>query len=179
MRLIALSVVIFTSFLLNAAGAEVADDSRKDYYYDIKKGWWWYEKEPEKPKKGKKEEQKETKQRKLPSLKDYTYGQFWDMHPDDFQTLLLEFQKKAVMTLSEQDVREYYIIQDIARRKSLGFANVASYVTQKYPELSVAKDYPVVTPGRNALVRQQRGEIENTVISAQDDFALLYFHSPA
>jgi conjugal transfer pilus assembly protein TraF len=85
----------------------------KPYYSDIKRGWWWYERAPEKEKKVEdstlKEERESEKQEKriLPSLKDYTYEQLWNMHPDDFQPLLMEFQKKAVMSPTEENVREY------------------------------------------------------------------------
>lgn len=149
----------------------------KPYYSDVKRGWWWYERAPEKEKKEEREPERAEK-RILPSLKDYTYEQLWNMHPDDFQPLLMDFQKKAVMSPTEENVREYYVIQDIARRKSLAFANVASYVVQKYPELYVGKDYPVATPGRNALVRQQLEEIGNVIRSGENDFALIYFYSP-
>ncbi|MEW6418631.1 MAG: conjugal transfer protein TraF [Nitrospirota bacterium] len=142
----------------------------------MKRGWWWYEKGPEKEKKGERESEKPEK-RLLPSLKDYTYEQLWNMHPDDFQPLLMDFQKKAVMSPTEENVRDYYVIQDIARRKSLAFANVASYVVQKYLELYVGKDYPVATPGRNALVRQSE-EAESFIRNGENDFALLYFYSP-
>ena len=68
----------------------------------------------------------------------------------------MDFQKKAVMSPTEANVREYYSIQDIARRKSLAFANVTAAVMQKHPELSLAKDYPTATPGRSALTRLEQ-----------------------
>ena len=70
-----------------------------------------------------------------------------DMHPDDFQALLTDFQKKAVWRPTPENVEEYYYVQDIARRKALAFTNVAEYVMQKDPELSLSKDYPTVVPG--------------------------------
>ncbi|MEW6002792.1 MAG: conjugal transfer protein TraF [Nitrospirota bacterium] len=87
----------------------------KPYYSDIKRGWWWYEKAHEKEKKGEdstlrgERQSDRTKHRVLPSLKNYTYGQLWNMHPDDFQPLLMDFQKKAVMSPTEENVREYYV----------------------------------------------------------------------
>ena len=121
------------------------------YYKDYKRGWFWYEqqKAPEKPK-----EEPEQKHR-VPSLADYTAEQLWDMHPDDFQALLTDFQKKAVWRPTPENVEEYYYVQDIARRKALAFTNVAEYVMQKDPELSLSKDYPTVVPGQNALVRSR------------------------
>lgn len=117
-------------------------------------------------------------QRTYPSLSDYTHKQLWDMHPDQFRDVFTGLQKKAVMTLSENDVRDFYIVMDIARRKSLAFANVATYVTQKYPELNVQKDYPTSHLGRMALLKSQKEEIHSTIYNASKEFALLYFYSP-
>ena len=151
--------------------------SSESYYTESKRGWWWYEVLPEKTEEKKDEEPKAVK-RKLPSLSDYTKEELWNMHPDDFQALLMEFQKKAVMSPTVSNVREYYVIQDIARRKSLTFANVSSFVMQKYPELSLKADYPITQPGRVAKVSQQNADVEQKIKSSRDDFALLYFYSP-
>jgi conjugal transfer pilus assembly protein TraF len=147
-----------------------------DYYRDMKKGWWWYQ---DPPKDGpKKEEPKlEKKPRRLPSMKDYTREQLWRMHPDDFQELLMDFQKKAVMQLSEESVNEYLVMQDVASKRSLAYANVAAYVQQKNPELGVP-EYSLATPGMAASTRMQNGEIEGRIRAAKDDYALLYFYSP-
>ena len=104
--------------------------------------------------------------------------QLWDMHPDDFQALLTDFQKKAVWRPTPENVEEYYYVQDIARRKALAFTNVAEYVMQKDPELSLSKDYPTVVPGQNALVRSREGEVKERIMQAKGDYGLLYFYSP-
>ena len=171
------SLCLFLPFSGNAAVPQ-ADGDGIFYYRDSKHGWWWYEKEPEKPKEKKEEPVIKTRPKKLPSLKDYSMEEIWNMHPDEFEPLLKSFLKKAVQSPTEENVREYYVLTDVARRKSLAFTNVAAFVWQKYPELSTAKDYPVAAPGRNALARQTQLEVENTIQSAQNDFALLYFYSP-
>lgn len=150
----------------------------RPYYGDSKQGWWWYKKESEKAKEKKEEPASGAKPKKLPSLADYRMEDLWNMHPDEFEPLLREFLKKAVQSPTEDNVREYYVLTDIARRKSLAFTNVAAFVWQKYPELSTAKDYPVAAPGRNAFARQALQEVESTILGARNDFALLYFHSP-
>jgi conjugal transfer pilus assembly protein TraF len=76
-------------------------------------------------------------------------------------------------------VAEYYYVQDIARRKSLAFANVTAAIMQKYPELSVAKDYPIATPGRSALTRSEREEITKKIRGSGADYGLIYFYSPS
>ncbi|HBL23353.1 MAG TPA: conjugal transfer protein TraF [Deltaproteobacteria bacterium] len=182
-------LILFSSFLclwsvwssLAAADGLLlspGDGQAREFYKDHKRGWYWYEKDKVPRKREEKKEEK-AKQHRIPSLKDYAAEALWNMHPDDFQPLLLDFQKKAVMNPSEENVREYYVIQDIARRKSLAFANSASFIMQKYPELNVATDYPTATPGRGALTRLQADEIRAKLVSARSDFGLIYFYSPS
>lgn len=111
-------------------------------------------------------------------MTDYSTEQLWDMHPDDFQALLMEFQKKAVQRPTEENVLEYLSMQDLARRKAAVYANVASYVIQKHAGLDLGRDYPVAAPGVVARVKMQKEEISATIHAAADDHALLYFFSP-
>lgn len=182
------SVILFSSLVI-LGGIALAQEptlSREEeriqasvpYYKDYKKGWYWYEKEKEQTKKEELPTDDRPKHR-LPALRDYTAEMLWNMYPDDFQALLMDFQKKAVMTPTETNVAEYYYVQDIARRKSLAFANVTATVMQKYPELSVAKDYPTATPGRSALTRLQQEEMEKKIGTSMNDYGLIYFYSPA
>ena len=175
-------LILFFSLCLlpfPSGASETKANEEGTYYRDSKHGWWWYEKDPEKLEEEKKDEPPSTvKPKKLPSLKDYSMKELWNMHPDEFEPLLKGFLKKAVQSPTEENVKEYYVVTDVARRKSLAFTNVAAFVWQKYPELSTAKDYPVAAPGRNAFVRQSLTEVETTIRNAQADFALLYFFSP-
>ena len=133
------SLVVFTTA---AFAAEAPGTEPVPYYKDSKRGWFWYEeqKAPDAPK----EEQKH----RIPSMKDYTAEQLMDMHPDDFQALLMDFQKKAVWRPTPENVEEYYYVQDIARRKALAFTNVAEYVMQKDPELPFRRTIPPSSPAR-------------------------------
>ncbi|OPY70758.1 MAG: hypothetical protein A4E57_00375 [Syntrophorhabdaceae bacterium PtaU1.Bin034] len=178
------SVILFISLSL-LGSAVVAEEvtpvreadqmqQRIPYYKDYKRGWYWYEREQ--PKKDEPRADAAPKHR-VPVLKDYTAQMLWNMHPDDFQALLMDFQKKAVMMPSERSVAEYYYVQDIARRKSLAFANVTAAVMQKYPELSVAKDYPTATPGRSALTRMEQDEVAKKIRGSAADYGLIYFFS--
>ena len=162
---------LIIAFLLSPAAARADAPAG----LGAKRGWWWYEKPPVKPEKKKAPVQKTPF---VPSLKDYTMQQLWDMHPDQFRPLLKAFLEKAVQDPTVENVKEYYTVLDIARRKALAFTNVAAYVWQKYPDLSTAKDYPVAAPGQNAMHREQYGEIDSTIENARNDFALLYFYQP-
>ena len=135
--------------LMVVAMLSISVTASAGYYTDSYKGWWWYQKEPEK-KSDKPEKKKSAK--KVPSLKDYTYEQIWEMHPDQFQEFAEELKKKAVQKPSEENVKEYFEVQEIARKKALAFSNVAQFVWQKYPELTTKKDYPITTPGNLARI---------------------------
>jgi conjugal transfer pilus assembly protein TraF len=166
-------IPLLVSILL---GPTVAAAGESDYYRDLKTGWWWYQDPPkEEPKK--EEPKQENKLRRLPSMKVFTREQLWKMHPDDFQELLMDFQKKAVMHLTEESVAEYLEMQEIASKRSLAYANVAAYVQQKNPQLGVP-EYSLATPGKVASTRMRNGEIEGRIRAAKDDYALLYFYSP-
>jgi len=168
-------VLLFTTGTPCAGEPPFMEENGKAYYGDAKRGWWWYEKIP--LEKRDRDEKVEDGKKRSPRLSDYTMEELWNMYPDDFQAVLMAFQKKAVQVPSENNVREYYVVQDIARRKSLAFANVSAAVMQKYPDLSVAADFPITAPGRNAEVSQRTDEIESRIRSAREEFALIYFSS--
>ncbi len=156
----------------------VVQKEERYFYEDAKRGWYWYEEESEKVEETTEAKGMELlKTRRVPSLKEYPVNTLWNMHPDDFQALLTDFQKKAVMHPSVENVREYLIVQDIARRKALAYANVATLVVQMNPELSLNKDYPLTAPGRVARARQQKSNLEEKILSSRDDFGLVYFYS--
>lgn len=167
------AVVLIVISLCLLSRMAMATEQR--FYDAAKKGWFWYE-EPAPEVEEEKEPPAEIRQ--VPSLVNYSTEQLWDMHPDDFQNLLMEFQKKAVQRPTEENVHEYLTMQDIARRKAAAYANVASFVIQKYASLDVGRDYPVAAPGVVARVKMQKEEIAATIQSAATDHALLYFSRP-
>ena len=180
-------VLYFSLFYLCVISAGYAEDitqtettqteiKQKMYYDDYKKGWYWYEKITKEPKEQEKKESKKA-ERKLPSLKEYTKESLWNMHPDDFQAVLTEFHKKAVMKPTEENMYEYLIVYDIARRKALAVTNVQMAMIQKHPEFDVGNEYPVATPGRSAYVRQTMSEVKDKISSGRDDYGLIYFYS--
>jgi conjugal transfer pilus assembly protein TraF len=154
------------------------DESRPFYATWDQPGWWWGDYKPDGKPKDDKKEKKEARTPVIPpSLSAFTYERLWNMHPDAFQELLMNYQKKAVMTPSEDNVRDYYIMQDIARRKSMAFTNVAMMVWQKNPDLFVLKDYPNNNQGMASKTRQQNRDMESKIRNNLDNFALVYFYS--
>lgn len=148
-------------------------------------GWWWYEEPVKKPEKNKTEDevkkiepQQEKPVRKLPTLADYTPEKLWNMHPDDFQKLLIEFQKKAVQYPTPDNVKEYLIIQDTARRKAMAYTSVYTYVLQANPELNLNADFPITTPGRVSRTRIRTTAKKDKIRSSAIDYGLIYFYKP-
>ena len=157
----------------NVTGSE---DTGNTFYQNSKHGWFWYEDPPI---------EQETKlkplkpPRNVPSLETSSIDELWNMHPDDFQELLNGLQKKAVQYPTEENILQYRVIQDVARRKALAYTNASMYVTQKYGDLfNVSQVYPTAGPGITARIQMQQDEIAQIISRAVGDHALLFFVSP-
>jgi conjugal transfer pilus assembly protein TraF len=111
-------------------------------------------------------------------MDNYTIKEIWNLHPDEFQGLLNGVQKKAVQNPNEKNILEYLIMQDVARRKALAYANASKFVTQKYSDkFNINQVYPTTTPGISARVQEQQKEISGTILAARENHALLFFVS--
>ena len=152
---------------LNRSSEEPGNNERS-FYGNNKQGWWWYQQEPE-------EDPETPEKKRLPEMKDFSYQQLWNMYPDDFHELLNTFMKKAVQKPDEKTVMDYLMMQDIARRKSLAFAAVMSYVNQKNQELGTQSVYPFTAPGQSAMVSMRVRAQEQTLAGAREQFALIMF----
>ncbi|MHB1349761.1 MAG: conjugal transfer protein TraF [Desulfobulbaceae bacterium] len=167
------------------ANAADTQDIGNRFYDDPKHGWFWYEdpppeleEQPEHPEIAPDEKKTVSTPRKVPSLDTYTIDELWTMHPDEFQGLLNDLQKKAVQAPTEQNILEYLTMQDVARRKALAYTNAVQYVTQKHTGLfNINQVYPVAGPGVSARVQLQQDEISGTINGARDDHALIMFTS--
>lgn len=181
------STVILACCLIFGQSALAASEPQSGYYRDSQKGWWWGERDM--PQEEKKEPEKkpvappppteeEGKPWIPPELNTYKYDDVWNMHPDEFYEFQEAYKKKAVQDPSEDNVRDYYELSEIARKKALAFTNTSQYVWQKHPELTTVKDYPVNTPGNLSRIGQINDEKQRILKNAKDDFALIYFWAP-
>lgn len=162
--------------LMFLAAVALAEDATVHDYYDNseKRGWWWGKyKAPEDKQEDEKKNNEKPKQQPRPSIEELN-----SMPPKQLGEVLQQARELAVQRPSEDDVTWYYVVQDVARRKSLAFMNVSEYVWQKHPELNSVAAYPITAPGQDAMVRQTRDEVESEIRSAQTGFALLYFYAP-
>lgn len=157
------------------------------FYKTAKEGWFWYHDPPPGVAEESDSHNKSTITReagpkafekKNPSMDKYTIKEIWNLHPDEFQGLLNGVQKKAVQNPNEKNILEYLIMQDVARRKALAYANATKFVTQKYSDkFNINQVYPTTTPGISARVQEQQKEISGTILAARENHALLFFVS--
>ncbi|HFB97880.1 MAG TPA: hypothetical protein ENJ62_01955, partial [Bryobacterales bacterium] len=119
--------------------AEVGEhrQAAADTFWDRRKeGWFWYqdplpeeerEQPPQEPEPARPQPEKPAEPT-YPDLRDYPLEVLWNMDPDDFNALLMQFAKKAVRDPSERNVTEYLTMVDIARRKAAAFAQATVFV---------------------------------------------------
>jgi len=132
-----------------------------------KTGYWWY-KDP--PPEGKTQK---TEHRQLPPPP--PLEKLMEMHPDDIRDLLDNYHKQAVWKPTPDNIRDYYIVFDAARRKSLAVAAVTQVVMLEHPELNVAGEDPGNNPGREAMTRARESSTNDLLAKYQDSYALIVF----
>lgn len=172
------AVLIILCVMISAGRPACADDNDINFYKDKKTGWWWYH-DPKSETKNKEEEKFNLKPVKImPSIVNIPDETLWNLHPDQFQELLLELQKKAVQNPTENTMADYTRMLDIARRKSVVFANASVLYVQQHPEYDVAAADPITTPGRVATTKQTAQDIEDKINWAAGNYGIIYFYSP-
>jgi len=134
---------------------------------DLKHGWFWYE---DLTPSEKYEEERETSQ---PPVARYSREELSKMHPDELKAHLQALLKQAVWKPTLENVRDYYEVQDVVRRKALAFANVSTAFMRENPEESWDANAGSLA-GRERY-RERAEDIERTLAAAQEDFALVYF----
>lgn len=149
------------------------------YFEDSGKGWWWYDREPPKQEEEKKPEDKkpepEKKARKYKSLKGISEEKMWDMDPKDLGELWDDMRARAFRKPTEQNVRDFWRVNEVTRKKAFAFTQVSDYAWQKNPELTTKGDYPIATPGRVAQVTMSESEKRGKLAANRNNFALVMF----
>lgn len=97
------------------------------------------------------------------------------MHPAQIKVLIKQWRGRAIETLAPKDVQSYLLVQNVARKKAVGYAAVVGLVTQVDPNLSLKKDVPVTNAGKSALYSKRKREVDGYLASIRERYALLYF----
>jgi len=173
-----LSIFIISPIFANQTETNIQKTSNtlkpanKTFYENKKHGWYWYEKEPELLK-----DNKTPKPDKIINLNTYTYKDLWNMYPDNFQELVELTKKKAVQYPTEDNVKDFMMLQNIAGRKARAFAGVFTYVAQSSENMTIKDVYPITQPGqraRNINIMQEKNSVIST---SKENFALIMFVS--
>jgi len=181
-----LLVITMTSKALAEKSPESPTPATPAFYEITKEGWFWYhDPPPEAPKQIDTSQAVITREAgpkafetKNPSMDNYSIEEIWNLHPDEFQGLLNGVHKKAVQTPTEKNVLEYLVMQDVAGRKAMAYANASRYVSQKYSQMFTSNlDFPTTAPGVSAKQQAEQNEISGFIQKAKDDHALLFFVS--
>ena len=181
-----LTVYCLLATLMASIASVSADETTSGYYKDSQKGWWWGKRPAPEEQKEPQEQPKEVVKPKLeqqqpqapfvpPPLKSYSYDDIWDMHPDQFYELQEAYKKKAVQNPTYENTKDYWEMSEIARKKADAFMNTSEYVWQKHPEITVAKDYPMNTPGKQARFGTIEAERMKVLQENRERYALIFF----
>ncbi len=133
-----------------------------------KKGYWWY-------KDSKPPQEADPKKEHKPLPPPPSFEQLMAMHPDDLRELHDSYHKQAVWKPTPENVRDYYIVVDAIRRKSLAMSAVTQVVMLQNPELNVAAESPATNPGRVALTSAKETTIRRLLENYRNDYALVFF----
>lgn len=175
-----------------AAGASLASmclcatAGADTFYTDSDRPGYWWKKDPvaeeqpapekkRSPQKQEKQTEAPVKERRYPKLSDYSMQELYDMYPDDFQSLLDDFQKQAVQKPTKENVKGIMTMRDVARRKAAAYANVEQVVRLENSGLSLERDYPMSGPGKEVRKQLTQQEVAGRISAARDKFALIYF----
>ncbi|MEM4620939.1 MAG: conjugal transfer protein TraF [Desulfurococcaceae archaeon] len=166
------------------------------FYGDSSKsGWWWYKdyvkeekkvekKEKELPKEEKKEERKEEKaitkeqdkKEEIKPLTEYSYEELLKMPVEQFQRLFNYYRDLAISDPSNETNVYYFLnLVDVARKKALIFMATTQNVLNKYPELDVRKDVPLINPAIRVSMEMQREEERASLSQLRDEIGLVLF----
>lgn len=182
-----LTCFLFGATLLAFSSAACAEPFYKD---SDMPGYWWNkdpaenesapEQKPQPTPETKLPDKRDAKDAKkeprFPKMSDYTTQELYDMYPDQFSELLVDFKKEAVQHPTVDNVSSYMRMQDIARRKSEAFENAWQLSLLQHPELSLEKDYPTSGPGKEASNSIANTAIDQMVHNAPRNFGLIYFY---
>lgn len=155
------AITLLQASFLTYAAAEAPEKT--------KRGWWWGEKTP--PSEVKPDEE----YKELPPPP--PQADLMDMHPRKIEKILKEYFDQAVWRPTPEHVRDYYLVQDVVRKKALAYTAVTGLVMQQSPYLDVSAEYPSAVPGRDAATRMRKESLVGKLSQYRNDFALLFFTS--
>jgi len=111
----------------------------------------------------------------VPSIAHMPDETLWNLHPGSVSGTAVGIAKKAVQSPTEDTMADYTRMLDMARRKSVVFANASMLYVQQHPEYDVAAADPITTPGKVATIKQTAQDMENKINGAAGNYGIIYF----
>lgn len=102
-------------------------------------------------------------------------SELMQMHPDKLAEILEQRKKHAVWKLTPDSVIDYYVVQDVVRRKALSFTALTKYVMMTNPELNANAQYPTVAPARKVATQMHEQMIAGALHNNRRNYALAIF----
>lgn len=168
-------LALFPALALSSPDLPGRDQEPSEKTDDVKRGYWWYIDPPAEEKHDTTKPAKSSEREPLAPLP--PYSQIMDMHPEEFRKVFKERMDEAVWRPTPQNVYNWMLVKDVARRKALAFTQVSQFMLLRNPEMNIGPDQPMDDFARPVKVKQMTEERRATLVNNQRMFALLYFRS--
>jgi len=139
---------------------------------NLKKGWYWYEVTQEESEEDAVE--KQLKER-APIPPPPSEEVMMDMHPEEIRELLNAQHEQAIWRPTEDNVKNYLMVQDVMRKKAVALSAAQSYVVMTTPELNSNKEYPLNKVGMNDYLADRRSEVGEQLSKYREKYGLIFF----
>ncbi len=159
-------LVLFLSLLLSGYCGAACDSKTADE----KQGYWWYQDCPSEETSEDNEEYPDPGP--LPAA-----SALMKMHPKQLEKIHEERKQWAIYAQTPEAVKDYYVVTDVIRRKSLAFTALSKYVMMTNPELNSKSQYPVVNPARKVATQVRDTEVQTLINSHRGEYAMAFFTS--
>ncbi len=159
---------IFKSLLMallaySGTGVSAADESNL-------RGYWWGEKPVV-------EETVEEEEYPVPPPNPQL-AELMQLHPRKIKALEEEYREYAVWKRTPEATRDYWTVVDAARRVARSFTALTAVTMLEHPKLNARAQNPITNAGREAKRRIRDTEVNQALVAAHKEFALVMFSQP-
>jgi len=136
---------------------------------DEKRGWNWYEDPAPEPEENNPDFAVE------PTIPEPTVLK--KLRPEAIGKLMDDQLAYAIVSEDVNEVAEYYMLMDFARRRSRTFTALTGVAMLQNPDLNARSQYPVTNAGRKIRSRDRKADRDYRLRQESSEFALVMFSS--
>lgn len=138
-----------------------------------KHGYWWGEKVVI-------EDESETEEPQYPvPAPNPKLEDLMKMHPSQLKQLEEDYRVYAVWQRTSQANKDYWTVVDAARRVARAFTAQSAVTMLQNPQLNARAQNPITNAGRKVKRQTRDNEVNNGLLKAKDQFALVMFTQPS